>query len=435
MATGYSQTWQKTSPYNISIRIKYTTTFNSSTRTSTISLTPQIKCEGNYGNDFRGYNNGLSGAGVYGNSTNLYALSSNYGSGNYLKAGSATNTWANFPPYSGSIPTFTVTHNDAGTASFTVGFYGSVRVMYDGTLVSPIGAKAGSSITITEAAATYAVSYNANGHGTAPAGQTKTYGTNLTLQPFIEDQVEQGSTSEYLITGDANGGIWSGENGSATVTPIEVYSQAYWNTNSSGTGTNYGSSATYTGNAALDLYAVWNNVNTTYSYTYTLPTGTPTKDEVITVTFNPNGGTTTKASQDSNRAMTFNGWWTDPVTGIERTTSSEVSESETIYAHYLPGSGSFPSVTLPTNQQCTKGTTELLGWSTNSSATTPDYLPGATYIPTENTVLYAVWKSEGSVHIDNGTSFDVYAIYIDNGTSWDQYVPYIDNGTSWDIYS
>ena len=83
----------------------------------------------------------------------------------------------------------------------------------------------------------------------------------------------------------------------------------------------------------------------------------------------------------------------------------------------------------------TKAGYRFLGWSTNSSATTPEYLPESSYTITENSILYAVWKAEGSVHIDNGASFDVYAIYIDNGTSWDQYVPYIDNGTSWDIYS
>jgi uncharacterized repeat protein (TIGR02543 family) len=33
----------------------------------------------------------------------------------------------------------------------------------------------------------YTVAYNANGYGTAPANQTKTHGSNLTLQPFIAD--------------------------------------------------------------------------------------------------------------------------------------------------------------------------------------------------------------------------------------------------------
>ena len=435
MATGYSQEWTKSGSYKVYVRIKYSTSFNASTRKSTITLTPQIKCGGNYGNDFRGYNHGLSGAGIYGNSTSLYALSSNYGSGNYLKAGAATNTWTNFSPYSGSISTFQVSHGDDGKASFTVGFYGSVRIMYNGTLVSPIGTKAGNSITITEAAKTYSVTYNANGHGTAPASQTKTYGTALTLQSFIADQTTQGDTYNYTITGNANGGTWSGSNGSATKTSSTTYAQTSWNTNSSGTGTSYASQASYTTNAGLALYAIWNSGSTTYSYTYTLPTGTPTKTEVAVVSFNANVGFCTVISRGGTRATTFNGWWTDPTGGTQRTTNSQVSANETVYAHYTSGSGSFTSVTLPTAQECTKGTTELLGWSTDSSATVPDYLPGATYVPTENTILYAVWKSEGSVHIDNGTSFDVYAIYIDNGTSWDQYIPYIDNGTSWDIYS
>lgn len=87
---------------------------------------------------------------------------------------------------------------------------------------------------------TYAVTYNANGGSGAPSNQTKTYGTNLTL-----------SSKTPTRTGYAFGG---------------------WNTNASGTGTNYAAGATYKSNAALTLYAKW----TPY---------------VLTVTYNANGGT------------------------------------------------------------------------------------------------------------------------------------------------
>lgn len=72
---------------------------------------------------------------------------------------------------------------------------------------------------------TYAVKYNANGGSGVPAQQTKVYGTTLKL--------------------------------SSTIPTRSGYTFIRWNTNSSGTGTNYASGANYTANAAVNLYAVW----------------------------------------------------------------------------------------------------------------------------------------------------------------------------------
>ena len=91
------------------------------------------------------------------------------------------------------------------------------------------------------------------------------------------------------------------------------------------------------------------------------------------------------------------------------------------------------SCTLPTASECTRSGYKLLGWSTNSSATSATYNPGASYEPTANITLYAVWEVSGLVYIDNGTELVAYLIYIDNGTGWDQYIPYIDDGSNWDI--
>lgn len=82
------------------------------------------------------------------------------------------------------------------------------------------------SVNITIPAKTnYAVSYNANGGSGTIANQTKWYGENLTLE-------SSGFTrANYTLKG--------------------------WNTSADGTGTDYALGATYTGNAALTLYAVW----------------------------------------------------------------------------------------------------------------------------------------------------------------------------------
>lgn len=75
---------------------------------------------------------------------------------------------------------------------------------------------------------TYTVSYNANGGTGAPANQTKYYGTNLVL--------------------------------SSTVPTRVGYTFKSWNTKADGTGTTYNAGSTYTGNAALALYAQWEQV-------------------------------------------------------------------------------------------------------------------------------------------------------------------------------
>ena len=255
-------------------------------------------------------------------------------------------------------------------------------------------------------AETYTVSYNANGHGTAPSSQTKTEGTALTLRSFIGDVTTGGTTSNYTITGNAsaNGGTWSGSNGSASYTTLKhVYSQTYWNTNSSGTGTNYSSGGSYTANAGTTLYAIWKDTQTAASYTYVLPTGTPTKaastTDNFTVTFNANGGTTTKTSQSSSKPVTysFSGWFTAASGGTQRTTSSHVTASETVYAQFSSTTGSQTVVTLPTAAQCTRDGYELLGFSTSDTATTATYAPGASYTPSASIVLYAVWLITTSV--------------------------------------
>ena len=281
---------------------------------------------------------------------------------------------------------------------------------------------------------TWTVGYNANGHGTAPASQTKTYNVALTLQPFISNV--NGTESTVTITGDnSNGDSWSGSNGSAKWRP--VYSQTYWNTNSSGTGTNYGSGASYTGNAALSLYAIWKTTNTGTSYT--LPTGTPVKNNTtsssMTVTFNPNGGSTTKTSQGSVKTTTytFKGWFTAASGGTQRTTSSRVTAAETVYSQFTGTTSAQAAVTLPTAAQCTKQGYTLLGWSTSDTATTASYAPGASYTPTASIILYAVWKANTYTHVYSGGEWKLAPVYIYQGGSWKEIstVIKIYNGTKW----
>lgn len=84
----------------------------------------------------------------------------------------------------------------------------------------------GGTVTFTAhwTALTYTVSYNANGGSGAPSNQTKTYGVNLTL--------------------------------SSTVPTRSGYNFKGWATSATGN-VQYASGATYSNNAAVTLYAVW----------------------------------------------------------------------------------------------------------------------------------------------------------------------------------
>ncbi len=88
---------------------------------------------------------------------------------------------------------------------------------------------------------TYTITYNANGGSGAPSSQTKTYGVNAIIA----------TPSNMSRTG---------------------YTFLRWNTAANGTGTNYSAGATYTSNANLTLYAVW-QINT-YQVKYNANGGT-----------------------------------------------------------------------------------------------------------------------------------------------------------------
>ena len=80
---------------------------------------------------------------------------------------------------------------------------------------------------------TYTVSYNANGGSGAPSSQTKTYGSTLTLSPT------KPTRSGYDFLG--------------------------WATSSTATSINYASGGSYTNDASVTLYAVWEKTNYEFS--------------------------------------------------------------------------------------------------------------------------------------------------------------------------
>lgn len=158
----------------------------------------------------------------------------------------------------------------------------------------------------------YTVSYNANG-GNAVSAQTKWYGENLTLR------------------------------GAAT---RSGFSFVRWNTNASNTGTGYNASASYTANAAITLYAIWNH----------------------TVSYNAHGGSGAPGSQTalSSSAITL-------------------SSTKPTLANY-----------------------EFVRWNTNTSNTGTGYAPGGSFAAnTASTTLYAIWQRRVIYKANGGTGADV----------------------------
>jgi uncharacterized repeat protein (TIGR02543 family) len=124
--------------------------------------------------------------------------------------------------------------------------------------------------TMTLTLPTYAVTYDANGGTGTTASQTKTYGKALTLQANGFTAPANKSVTGFKVTFDANGGTCSTDTLTSTRTAKYAYSN--WNTNAGGTGTSYAAGASYTGNAALTLYAIWSISYTNNAVTLPTPT-------------------------------------------------------------------------------------------------------------------------------------------------------------------
>jgi len=154
---------------------------------------------------------------------------------------------------------------------------------------------------------TYTISYNANSGTGAPANQTKTYGTNLTLSSTKPTRANSNPGS-YVVTLNANGGSVSSTSLSAARSTSYTFKN--WNTAANGSGTNYNAGASYTANAAATLYAQWNSSTSTAAVTLPTPTRTgytfkgwgtsSTATSGVTGSYTPTGNVTLYAVWESN---------------------------------------------------------------------------------------------------------------------------------------
>lgn len=187
---------------------------------------------------------------------------------------------------------------------------------------------------------TYTVTFNANGGINPPSSQTKTHGVTLTLTSSVPSR--------------------------------EGYDFKGWATSASATGATYSAGGSYTGNANITLYAVWEKT-------------------VYTITYNANGGTGAPSAQTKTFGQTI--------------TLSNVAPTRANHA--------------------------FMGWAISSSATAANYASGDSYSEDGDVTLYAVWIernydfSVSSLTIHPSEVYQYEQVTITFRTdSWDKNLPY-----------
>ena len=221
---------------------------------------------------------------------------------------------------------------------------------------------------------TYTVSYDANGGSNAPASQTKTYGSALTLS------AQKPAHDGYDFQGWAS---------------------------SSGGSVEYQPGGTYTSESNVTLYAIWKLKTYTVTYDANGGEGAPA-DQVKT------HGTALSISDavPEREGYTFEGWVTDDeiryMPGESYTEEASVSlkadwEQIKYSVIYDANGGS----NAPESQEKIYGTELVLssdvperedyiflGWSTSADDVSAEYQPGDSYEEEKELTLYALWEQD-----------------------------------------
>ena len=152
-----------------------------------------------------------------------------------------------------------------GTKSVSAGSH-SFKITWSGSGISGVNGDSSGSFTV--AADTYTVSFNANGGAGAPSSQTATIGNSITI-PLQQPTKSNTASSPYVVTFNGNGGVVDENSLTSYNRTGSIFSS--WNTNSSGTGTNYAPGAAFSASANTTLYAKWSD--TTARDTIIMPSG------------------------------------------------------------------------------------------------------------------------------------------------------------------
>lgn len=231
------------------------------------------------------------------------------------------------------------------------------------------------------------------------------------------------TTTSGTVTYNAsnNGGTTSKASDTVNLSVTHTFNGWYSGSTKIGNG-----GATYTPTANITLTGNW-TTTTSGSANITLPTASKSNSTTSrTVTINANGGSTTVSSRTSSATVTYksNGWWTaasgGTKVGADGASITPSTAPITYYAQFTSTTGSYSAVTLPTASQCTRTNYNLKGFATSSTATTAAYAPGASYTPSGNVTLYAVWEElTGKVYVKkDGAWVQAKAVYTKVNGAW-----------------
>ena len=298
---------------------------------------------------------------------------------------------------------------------FNTAVSGGVRNTYNSYYAGPSEA---SGSVYCSPKSSYTVSYNANNGNSTPNSQTKWALESPTLAGAISRNNSTGTA--WTVNFNANGGSSTGaSNNKLSASRTTSYTFAGWNTNSSGTGTNYAAGASYTTDAALSLYAKWTSSTSTGQVTLPTPTRsgytfagwytassggtrrggagdkwTPTADGVTlyaqwtqntwTVAYNANGGNS--SSVPASQTKTADVALTLSSTTPTRNTAGNGQYSITY--NYNGGSGT------PTSASAARTISYAFRrWNTSANGSGTSYNPGGSYTANAGATLYAQWSS------------------------------------------
>ena len=286
----------------------------------------------------------------------------------------------------------------------------------------------------------YTVTFNANGGkfsgGAASTSTTKYEGTDLSLSG-ISTPSKDSVSSNFTITGVT--GLTS--NVSQTATKYQNFQFKEWNTKADGKGTSYASTASYSTDAAIILYAIYSTKDYTYSNNVISGnewwgiTKSNKTNATYVVKFDGNGGDCTAQDKSTSNITTYKSveWYSkEGGSGTEYGKTSAFTSAITIYAYFPVKETKTTPITLPNTDSVTRKGYDFINWNTLPSGSGTAYSAGSSYTPTANITLYAFYEAKGLIRVYTD-DWRESLVWVYDGSKWVQAIPNIFNGSSWQI--
>lgn len=341
----------------------------------------------------------------------------------------------------------TVSASESGTATLGSSYYINVGGTSSSAGARSIRITLNSVSGLTPYVPTYYIYYRYT-NGDSYATDSAKKGSKLTIRSTGPGKDQESSSSNFTITGNANGGYFTNistttKSITASKTSTTTYTFVKWNTNSTGSGTDYNVNTQVTMSGNITLYPKYtSSVNDVYTNNTISKLPTPTRSNTTpytyTVTYNLMGGTASKTSDTATttRVWDFGGWGAASNSTSADASSSYTSET-TVWA-YWEYEDIYGKVTLP---EPTRVGYKFLGWGTSETQTTNLKPAGAQVEVTAKTTYYAIWDYDGSVRLyyNNTDKYKIALIWMYYPTStsdpkpWKLVIPYMKTSSNWKI--